>query len=98
MLDYSMNGAGKISNSFEIKNKMNSYLLPYIKWNFRWIEDQYVKKQNYKFFRRKYKWIYLCVRKYFFQIYTKSSTHKEERLINLPTVNSQKTSIQQKTH
>lgn len=69
---------------------MNSYLPPYIKWNFRWIEDQYLKKQNYKSFRRKYKWIYLCVGKYFFQIYTKSSTYKEERLINLPTVNSQK--------
>lgn len=69
---------------------MNSFLPPYIKWNFRWIEDQYVKKQNYKSFRRKYKWIYLSVGKYFFQMYTKSSTHKKERLTNLPTVNSQK--------
>lgn len=34
--------------------------------------------------------MYLCVGKYFFQIYTKSSTHKEERLINLPTINSPK--------
>lgn len=79
---------------------MDPYFPSYTKLNSRWIKSLYVKKQNYNLLEKNVsEYIYdFSVGKYFFQMNTKSSTHKEERLINLPSVNSQKTFIQPKTH